>query len=209
MSCEKQTDGLSNKFDIKFDFIIMTFHCPWFTFICKNWLLDPKDYWVLSHWAECGVVGVRSPGEINSLWPSVTIWWQEMACCLMAQSHYQNQCWLLISQILWHSYENNFAVSAQSTIPYNEFENSIFRITPTSPRGQGLTRRLWVSQPVSPLSPHKGGTHSDPCTHKTKIPGKMTSEQLLQIMANLIFYWLLKPFHWTSTIRLNKKTLQG
>ena len=40
---------------------------------------------------------------INSLWPSDTIWWhrsrwtlaQVMACCLMAPSHYLNQCWLI------------------------------------------------------------------------------------------------------------------
>ena len=29
-----------------------------------------------------------------------------MACCLMAPSHYPNQCWLLISEILWHFGEN-------------------------------------------------------------------------------------------------------
>ena len=25
-----------------------------------------------------------------------------MACCLMAPSHYLNQCWLIISKVLWH-----------------------------------------------------------------------------------------------------------
>ena len=30
-----------------------------------------------------------------------------MACCLMAPSHYLNQCWLLISDVLWHSLETN------------------------------------------------------------------------------------------------------
>ena len=45
--------------------------------------------------------------KINSLWPSDTIWWnrsgstraQVMACCLMAPSHYLNQCWLEITAI--------------------------------------------------------------------------------------------------------------
>ena len=48
----------------------------------------------------------------NSLWPSDAIWWQKsqstlaqvMACCLMAPSHYQNQWWLIISEVQWHSY---------------------------------------------------------------------------------------------------------
>ena len=44
----------------------------------------------------------------NSLWPSDAIWWhrsgstmaQVMACCLTAPSHYLNQCWLIISEII-------------------------------------------------------------------------------------------------------------
>ena len=51
---------------------------------------------------------------INSLWASDTIWrhrtWstlaQVMACCLTAPSHYLNQCWLIISKVLWHSSED-------------------------------------------------------------------------------------------------------
>ena len=45
----------------------------------------------------------------NSLWPSDNIWrhgsgstlGQVVACCLMAPSHYLNQCWPPISEILW------------------------------------------------------------------------------------------------------------
>ena len=56
------------------------------------------------------------PMFANSLWPSDTILWhrsgstwvQVMACCLMAPSHYLNQCWLIISKALWHSSEGNF-----------------------------------------------------------------------------------------------------
>ena len=44
----------------------------------------------------------------NSLWPSGAIWchrtWsnlaQVMACCLTAPSHYLNQCWLIMSELL-------------------------------------------------------------------------------------------------------------
>ena len=46
-----------------------------------------------------------------SLWPSDAIWhnktWstlvQVMARCLTARSHYLNQCWLIVSEVLWHS----------------------------------------------------------------------------------------------------------
>ena len=33
---------------------------------------------------------------------------QVMACCLMATSHYLNQCWLIISEVLQHSHASNF-----------------------------------------------------------------------------------------------------
>ena len=48
---------------------------------------------------------------LNSMWPGDAIWrhrtWftlsQVMAWCLMAPSHYLNQCWLIISEVLWQS----------------------------------------------------------------------------------------------------------
>ena len=33
---------------------------------------------------------------------------QVMACCLMAPSHYLNQCWFIISRVQWHPSESNF-----------------------------------------------------------------------------------------------------
>ena len=63
---------------------------------------------------------------INTMCPSDTIWWnitgstlaQVMDCCLTAPSHYPNPCWLLISEILWHSTQSNFTANAQATILY-------------------------------------------------------------------------------------------
>ena len=54
---------------------------------------------------------------INSLWPSDAIWSQRsgstlaqvMACCLMAPSHYLNQCWLIIRKVQWHPSDSNLA----------------------------------------------------------------------------------------------------
>ena len=56
---------------------------------------------------------------VNSLLPSDVIWQhrfgttlvQVMACCLTAPSHYLNQFWLTISEVLWHSPEGNFTNS--------------------------------------------------------------------------------------------------
>ena len=86
-----------------------------------------------------------------TLWPSDTIWRQRsgsilaqvMACCLTAPSHYLNQCWLIISEVQWHSYKDNFTYA--STINHwNLFQNCKSRISFKFPRGQ------WVNDmPVS------------------------------------------------------------
>ena len=80
----------------------------WYT---GNWQRDLDAY----HLAESTNVGEKSNWmkHFNSLWPSDAIRRQKtestlaqvMACCLMAPSHYLNQCWFIISKVLWHSLE--------------------------------------------------------------------------------------------------------
>ena len=36
-----------------------------------------------------------------------------MACYIMAPNHYMNQCWIIISEVLWYSPEGNFTGNAQ------------------------------------------------------------------------------------------------
>ena len=97
--------------------------------------------WIIkSHCTCCCVI-------INSLWPSDAIWrhkfgsaWSQiMACCLMAATHYLNQCSQPIDEVLWHSPESNSTKCAHAPILYDEFENYTFKITATSPRGQCMT----------------------------------------------------------------------
>ena len=58
----------------------------------------------------CDIGLVRNTCLIcSSSWSSLA---QVMACCLMAPSHYLNQCWLLINKVLWYSPGSNFRVSA-------------------------------------------------------------------------------------------------
>ena len=69
--------------------------------------------------------------KINSLWPCDAIRWnrlwsalaQVMACCLMARSHYLNQCWVIISEVLWHSIEGNSIRNSQDIYLWYAFEN--------------------------------------------------------------------------------------
>ena len=65
---------------------------------------------------------------INSLWPGDTIWWLRSGQHWWLPddtSHYRNQCWLLICEILLHALRINFICSAKVTIMYNEFENQV------------------------------------------------------------------------------------
>ena len=74
-----------------------------------------------------------------------------MACCLTAPSHYLNQCWLIIGEVLWHSPEGNFTWNVQDIYLWREFENYSFKITSPSPRGQ------WVNSLLLSLAkwPHR------------------------------------------------------
>ena len=60
---------------------------------------------------------------VNSLWHSDTIWQHgsestlvQVVTCLMAPSHYLNQCWLIIQGVLWHSLESYLTSSAMNLI---------------------------------------------------------------------------------------------
>ena len=81
---------------------------------------------------------------INTLWPSDAIWRQRsgstlvqvMACFLMAPSQYLNQCWLIISEVQWHSYCGNFTIHASTINHQNPFGHCISKISFKFPRGQ-------------------------------------------------------------------------
>ena len=57
---------------------------------------------------------------------------QVMACYLRPQSHYLSHCWHVISGILWHLSERNFAVTAHAAILNNQLK--LLKLLP-SPRG--------------------------------------------------------------------------
>ena len=56
---------------------------------------------------------------------------QVMACCLMALSHYLNQCWLIIKGVLWYSLGNNFTGSAHELNLQHVFRDYTLKITTT------------------------------------------------------------------------------
>ena len=56
-----------------------------------------------------------------------------MVWCLMASSHYLNQWWLLISEILQHLRERRFKVGGQLQCTIKSYENYSFKSLPNIP----------------------------------------------------------------------------
>ena len=78
---------------------------------------DHSKWWNLCAFAKTLLISlhrfhcVTKNSALNSLWPSDAIWWQRfgstvaqvMAWCCQAPSHYLNQCWFIITGVLWLS----------------------------------------------------------------------------------------------------------
>ena len=83
---------------------------------------------------------------LTTLLPSNAIWQhrsgstvaQVMAWCLVASSHYLNQCWLNIKDVLWHSSENSFTRSAHEFNQKHVFTYYIFKILSVLSRANEL-----------------------------------------------------------------------
>ena len=84
--------------------------------------------------------GHCSVGCVNSLWLGdvylVSTLVQVMAWCLMASSHYLNQCWFIINTVYWHSYQRRLIRKYSSFPSLDMFENYTLKITTISLRFQ-------------------------------------------------------------------------
>ena len=65
-----------------------------------------------------------------------------MACCLTAPSHYLNQCWQMIREVLWYSPESNLTKNTQDIYRWNEFEIYWLESVVKSRRGQWVNTCL-------------------------------------------------------------------
>ena len=68
---------------------------------------------------------------------------QVMACCHQATSHYLNQCWCLINEVLWYSSEAIFTRNAQDFKQWNMFGNRTVQIKAFIPQQPGRFRARW------------------------------------------------------------------
>ena len=85
---------------------------------------------------------------LNSLRHSLAIWrhrtWstlvQAMVCCLTVPNHYLNQCWLILTEVLWHTHEGNVTGNVQEIFQSLKITN--LRLQPHLPVANELTREL-------------------------------------------------------------------
>ena len=61
----------------------------------------------------------------NAIWRQKSGWTlaQVMACCLMAPSHYLNQCWFMVGKVEWHSSKGKFTRDNSAINHWNYLEN--------------------------------------------------------------------------------------
>ena len=116
---------------------------------CVTFCPTHKSFLILSmfvcliSWLFCNT---RTKPHLNSLWPNDAIWWQRsestmaqvMASCLTVPSHYLDQCWLIISEVQWHSYKSNFTRDASTIHHLNLTENCLPKISFKFRRGQWI-----------------------------------------------------------------------
>ena len=85
--------------------------------------------------------------------PSDAIWRQRsgsklaqvLACCLTAPSHYLNQCWLIMSNVLWHSSEGIIMRRSEDINQLNKIEIPFLESHPDFP---GANELRWSPNPI-------------------------------------------------------------
>ena len=109
-------------------------------------------------WKCCQQSGGHFVLATVSLWASGAIWRQRygstlvqvMACCLMASSHYLNQCWLITIKVQWHSSGGNFAINISAINHWNKLEYYLSKILFKWPWDQWVNAVLFPThcQPI-------------------------------------------------------------
>ena len=129
----------------------------------------------------CGHALMSSPGS----WSTLA---QVMACCLMAPSHYLNQCWLVIIKVQLHSPLGNLTKRYLSHQSLKLACKLFFQYFKKSPRGQwvnSLWELYWLPQILvmpclvpSCYRGHSGFRHSSHSQWKTTLHCNIVSHWL-------------------------------
>ena len=108
-------------------------------FVCFKFDIIPSARILLAHIGTydltyCGLVMPYGNIDLSQYWLQATAWWHQAIA-------WTNVYFTSVRFCSIHSPESNFRVSAHATIRYNEFENYMFKITATSPRGYWVKKK--------------------------------------------------------------------
>ena len=146
--------------------------------------------------------------NINSLWPSDVKMWhrsqsslaQEMACCLMAPSHYMKKCWLIISEDMWYLPEGMFIGNAHDINHQTILKNYTFKITATCLKVLRMTIDASVEQCLQFLI--SLGEHKPPVMHLVTLFTVLSVQH--KIMSHVAEYMLFHLCrHTTCQMNVN------
>ena len=102
------------------------------------WIKRPNFSYKKKH-LKCRLHNILfKPQCLYRLWPSGVIWWhksrstlaQLMACCLMAPSHYLNQCWPIINEFRGIHYKPISQKVLEISIPNMSLKNTLTKLLP-------------------------------------------------------------------------------
>ena len=129
-------------------------------------LITNLDMFYLGHYNRCECC-FNSLGPINAMrhyriWSTLV---QVMTCCVKTPSHYLNQCWQIISEILWHSTEYSFTWTLIVFVTHELLKMFLldmslkitYLILQQNPRNQWVNDQWTVSQ-MAPKIWHSGAS---------------------------------------------------
>ena len=101
---------------------------------------------------------------------------------------WRQQCWFLISEVMWHSPKRNFTMKTQSTFQYNEFENYTFKSLPHLPGANELIPLMKWQVPRQ-----WGQVGSVPWTFPS---GHVIREPFQRVVHDDVVKWKHCPHYW-------------
>ena len=149
---------------------------PWARFVLNELVPELRSCAPVQGTCRNGVSTILH--RINSMWLSTAIWWhryvsilaQVMTCCLMAPSHYLNQCCLLNSEVLWHSPGRNLMRVPKLLLCEMNLKTMLLKSLPHLPVAKELTRILSSTVGYPPCIVTNSCTHKYQCHKLTHYP---------------------------------------
>ena len=94
-----------------------------------------------------------------------------MACCLMAPSHYMNQCWLIIGEVPWRLQSAWHVTTSESHVYFAKQSPGVWKPRPSRAQNITTTRNQTATMnPHTYIAPHTMKWRSVFCLWRLRLP---------------------------------------